>query len=257
MIVIPMAGLSSRFFKAGYELPKYMLDLHGRSVFAHALGSFSAYFESETFLIICRDLYGTADFVRSQSETLGLGGDRLKLVVLDAETSGQAETVALGLRRGDVPGDAPLTIFNIDTFRPGFRFPDAFDLSEVDGYLEVFHGEGTHWSFVRPDPADAGASRAIEVTEKVRISDLCSDGLYHFRNVQGFFDLYAEIEARDPATLQGGERYVAPLYNIAIGRGADIRYTIIGPQEIRFCGTPDEYQALLALPPFGPDDPTP
>ena len=77
MIVIPMAGLSSRFFKAGYELPKYMLDLHGRSVFAHALGSFSAYFESETFLIICRDLYGTADFVRSQSETLGLGGDRL------------------------------------------------------------------------------------------------------------------------------------------------------------------------------------
>ncbi|EGR1720790.1 capsular biosynthesis protein, partial [Vibrio parahaemolyticus] len=25
MIVIPMAGMSSRFFKAGYDKPKYML----------------------------------------------------------------------------------------------------------------------------------------------------------------------------------------------------------------------------------------
>ncbi|EII5689729.1 capsular biosynthesis protein, partial [Vibrio parahaemolyticus] len=26
MIVIPMAGMSSRFFKAGYDKPKYMLE---------------------------------------------------------------------------------------------------------------------------------------------------------------------------------------------------------------------------------------
>jgi len=257
MIVIPMAGLSSRFFKAGYDLPKYMLDMHGGSVFAHALGSFSAYFATTPFLIICRDLYDTPEFVRRECAAMGLPGDQLKLVVLDAETSGQAESVALGLRRGEAPRDAPLTIFNIDTFRPGFRFPEAFDVAGVDGYLEVFHGEGEHWSFVRPDAAQPAAMRAAEVTEKVRISDLCSDGLYHFRSVGSFFDLYAEIEARDPATLQGGERYVAPLYNIAIGRGADIRYTVVEPRQIRFCGTPEEYQALLALSPFGPDDPTP
>ena len=41
MIIIPMAGLSSRFFSDGYKLPKYMLDLHGVPVFDHAFGSFS------------------------------------------------------------------------------------------------------------------------------------------------------------------------------------------------------------------------
>lgn len=31
MIVIPMAGMSSRFFKAGYTQPKYMLEAHGQT----------------------------------------------------------------------------------------------------------------------------------------------------------------------------------------------------------------------------------
>ena len=47
-----MAGLSGRFFKAGYTLPKYMLDLHGVPVFDHALGSFKALFGTEQVLII-------------------------------------------------------------------------------------------------------------------------------------------------------------------------------------------------------------
>lgn len=49
MIIIPMAGLSSRFFKAGYTKPKYMLDAHGISLFDHAVNSFKAYFKTETF----------------------------------------------------------------------------------------------------------------------------------------------------------------------------------------------------------------
>jgi hypothetical protein len=258
MIVLPMAGLSSRFFKAGYEVPKYMLDLHGSTVFAHALGGFHGLFGAERFLIICRDVYGTPEFVRAQCEKLGLPAADLDLVVLSAPTDGQAETVALGLRGANggagVDPDAPITIFNIDTFRPGFAHPTGFDVAAVDGYWEVFEGAGDHWSFARP--ATGGAPFAVaEVTEKVRISDLCSDGLYHFRRAGMFLDLYAEIEAKDPAELQGGERYVAPLYNTAIARGADIRYALIGPDQVRFCGTPDEYDALRARPPFAPTDP--
>ena len=38
-----MAGLSSRFAKAGYKVPKYMLDIDGNSVFYHAVSSFKRY----------------------------------------------------------------------------------------------------------------------------------------------------------------------------------------------------------------------
>ncbi|ECR5117115.1 capsular biosynthesis protein, partial [Salmonella enterica] len=33
MIIIPMAGLSSRFFKAGYTKPKYELKAHDKTLF--------------------------------------------------------------------------------------------------------------------------------------------------------------------------------------------------------------------------------
>lgn len=243
MIVLPMAGLSSRFLNAGYTKPKYMLDLHGVPVFDHALGSFAELFDTERFLVICRDIQGTAEFVRARCAALGLSEERVDLVILEKETAGQAETVAQGIRSAAVPADTPITIFNIDTFRPGFTYPSTFDHREVDGYLEVFEAEGTHWSFVR---AEAGTDRVIEVTEKVRISDLCSDGLYHFRDSELFVTLYSEIETREPSTLQGGEYYVAPLYNIALRNGCDIRYTKVNLSEIRFCGTPEEYEALLA-----------
>lgn len=243
MIVLPMAGLSSRFFKAGYEVPKYMLDLNGETVFSHALGSFRAFFGTERIVIICRADYDTPDFVRAECDKAGLT-DTLDLVVLDHETAGQAETVALGLTRAKADPAAPLTIFNIDTFRPGFQHPETLDLGSIDGYVEVFEGEGTHWSFVRPDKTDPDAQRAIEVTEKVRISNLCSTGLYYFRSVALFQELYAPIAAKDPATLQGGERYIAPLYNDALQQGYDIRYATIKACEVQFCGTPDEYRAL-------------
>ncbi len=52
MFVLPMVGLSSRFFDAGYTLPKYQLPLHGRTVFAHVVDSFRDYFDSDEFLFI-------------------------------------------------------------------------------------------------------------------------------------------------------------------------------------------------------------
>ena len=246
MIVLPMAGMSSRFFKAGYSVPKYMLDLDGRSVFAHALCSFARYFGQERFVIICRADYDTPAFVRAECTKHGLPESDLDLVVLAEPTAGQAETVALGLDAAGADDAAPLTIFNIDTFRPGFSYPETFELAAIDGYVEVFAGEGTHWSFVRPDPADPAAFRALEVAEKVRISNLCSTGLYYFASVGLFRQLYAGIAGRDPAELQGGERYIAPLYNTAIQAGRDIRYHLIARDEVQFCGTPDEYEGLRA-----------
>jgi NDP-sugar pyrophosphorylase family protein len=245
MICLPMAGLSSRFTKAGYTLPKYMLDLRGQSVFAHALRSFEAYFESERILIVCRQDYDTPAFVRAECRKVGLPLENLDIVVLNKETSGQAETVSKGLLGGNADITSSLTIFNIDTFRPKFCYPTEFDIEKIDGYLEVFEGEGDHWSFAAPDHSSSQPLKVSRVTEKERISNLCSTGLYYFKTVELFQRLYGYIEDCDPATLQGGERYIAPLYNKAIAEKLDIRYKLIRPEEVQFCGTPAEYEALL------------
>ncbi|MCR5879218.1 capsular biosynthesis protein [Phenylobacterium sp. J367] len=185
MIVIPMAGRSQRFFDAGYTVPKYMLDLNGRSVFANAVGSFEAEFRRRPFLFITA---GDNDgFVRHEAERLGIEDSRV--VGLDGPTAGQAETVERGLGGHD----GPLTIFNIDTFRPGFTFPGGL-FDDADGWLEVFRGSGANWSYVKP--ASGPEPWAIETAEKKPISDLCCTGLYHFARAADFrAALSAEREA--------------------------------------------------------------
>jgi hypothetical protein len=154
------------------------------------------------------------------------------LAALASPTRGQAETVLLGIDQAGLDDDAPLTIFNIDTFRPGFAFPSETG----DGYLEVFRGSGTNWSYVRPS-ADG---RVLETAEKMVISDLCCTGLYHFRTASSF----RKAARAALAVADGREIYVAPLYNRLIADGADIRYHEIARAEVIFCGTPEEYEAL-------------
>lgn len=240
MIVIPMAGLSSRFFRAGYQAPKYMLPARGFSVFRWAVQSFSCYFAQEPFLFVLRDVAGTLDFVRSECRAMGL--DQAVFVTVDAPTRGQADTVRLGLELSGADPREPLTVFNIDTFRPGFRHPEW--LEEGVSYLEVFTGPGEGWSFAEPDPSRPGY--VLRTAEKRRISDLCSNGLYHFSRTALFLDAVARHAALPPGELQAGELYVAPLYNELIAAGLPVRYRQIEQDEVVFCGAPEEYEAFCA-----------
>lgn len=239
MIVIPMAGASSRFFKAGYTKPKYMLEAHGKTIFEHSVNSFSKYFKSETFLFVIRDVYGTYEFV--ENKILELGIESYHIVMLNNETRGQAETVALGLEQlNDVEYGSEIIIFNIDTFRPNFELPDIDKLG--DGYLEVFHGKGSNWSFAKTE--SPLSTKVIQTAEKRQISNLCSTGLYYFNNISDFLESYNEYKKLPVSLWEKKELYIAPLYNNLIDKGKNIRCNLVKDDEIVFCGIPDEYVAF-------------
>jgi hypothetical protein len=235
MIVIPMAGKSSRFFEAGFLHPKYELVVGDFTVFYHAINSFRKYFESDLFLFIIRNEPGVEQFIRSEITKLGV--KKFNIKKLEGYTQGQADTVFQGLQ--SISLLEPLYIFNIDTFRPGFLKPKISHL--CDGYLEVFEGDGEHWSFVEPGPD----GQVIRTTEKKRISNLCCDGLYYFRDGVSFMNAFNY--AFENNITDRGEYYVAPLYNHLIQHGLDIRYVLINPEEVIFCGTPDEFLALNCM----------
>jgi hypothetical protein len=239
-LVFPMAGLSERFTRAGYTVPKYMLPAHGKSLFRHAVEGFLPHTDAMRVLFIARDIAGTEAFIASECRTMGLSN--FETHVLAAPTRGQAETVALGLA-GRAADDDPVTIFNIDTFRPAWAPPTRFAVAEVDGYLEVFEGSGSNWSFVAP--RDPDAQTVERTTEKDPISNLCSTGLYYFRRSGDLREAFAAAAAGGQTSWSAGELYVAPLYNRLISRGLDIRYELISREQVIFCGKPDEYDAFL------------
>lgn len=236
MIVIPMVGKSSRFFKEGYSEPKYKLRIGNLTVFERSVLSFEQYFKTDKFLFLVRTDYSASDFVVEKLDKLGVLD--YSVIEFPYETEGQADTVYQGIQKcGAFIDDAePLYIFNIDTFRPGFVKSER---SMDDGYLEVFLGEGTHWSFALPG---SGYS-VLKTTEKDRISDFCSNGLYYFKNSKLFKEAF-ENTVRE-GLRDKGEFYIAPLYNYLIDRGNSVSYELIPTEQIIFCGTPDEYKAVL------------
>ena len=56
-IVITMAGLGSRFKKAGYSVPKYMIEVHGKSLFEWSMRSLSDFskLEANYFFIVRKE----------------------------------------------------------------------------------------------------------------------------------------------------------------------------------------------------------
>lgn len=236
-ILIPMAGLSSRFTKAGYVLPKYMLYVKNRSLFNLAVSSFEKYFDSCRFVFVARDVFDTKTFI--EQECLLMGIKNFEVVILPAPTKGQAETVFEGVKRANVPADEPLLIFNIDTFRPGYTFPEQ--IQQWDGYLEVFVGSGKNWSYARTESDNS--SRVVETAEKKEISQYCSTGLYYF-GTSGLFLKAYEYNCSHPINDKM-ELYVAPLYNHLIAWSQQIHIHVIGREEVIFSGVPEEYEQIL------------
>lgn len=239
-IIIPMAGLSSRFTKAGYTLPKYMLYAGGKSLFTHAVESFKQYFKTTRFVFIARDVFDTGTFIKEECKLLGI--EDFEVVMLQAPTRGQAETVLMGIKNAKLPEDESILIFNIDTFRPGFTFPTR--LNEWDGYLECFVGDGANWSYAKTEDGTPN-TKVVETAEKKEISNFCSTGIYYFKKVSDFLFAYYENEIHPMGGLK--ELYVAPLYNYLIKKGERIGVEIINRKDVIFCGVPEEYESFLRM----------
>lgn len=238
-IVIPMAGLSSRFTKAGYTLPKYMLYVKNKSLFRLAVESFEKYFDTVRFVFIARDVFDTQRFIKEECELLGIKD--FSVVMLDQSTRGQAETVIKGIEGAGVKDDESILIFNIDTFRPGFTFPENF--KNWDGYLEVFEGSGANWSYAKTESENS--TRVVETAEKREISTHCSTGIYYFKKAKEFVDAYNENLVNPIKGVP--ELYVAPLYNFLIRDGKSIHINIIPRETVIFCGVPQEYEDQLMV----------
>jgi hypothetical protein len=241
MLVFPMAGLSSRFQRAGYTNPKFMLPLHGFTTFDFSVAGFVDRFEPSEFVFIFRETGGVREFLKARLSLLGL--DDAVLIELDGVTEGQADTVMRGIQRLDLSFAEPLTIFNIDTFRSDFQHPH-FE-NDCDGYLEVFIGDGENWSFVKPLDSSCD-NKVARTAEKEPISNLCCSGLYHFRRSIDFVTAFNDEILYKSSLLK--ELYVAPIFNHLIKTGRDIRYHIIDRSNVVFCGVPEEYREAIECP---------
>jgi len=236
-IVITMGGLGSRFRKAGFCVPKYMIEAKGRTLFEWSMISLEG-FRNEAaqyiFLAMEDEKEDVGSFIEEKCKLLGI--EKYHVILLDHLTDGQATTAMLAAEYWNP--EHGLLIYNIDTYVESGQMRS--EELRGDGFIPCFHAPGDHWSFVRLDET----GKAVEIAEKRRISDNCTLGAYYFKSCGFYAKLYEEYytEGRE---LVNGEKYVAPLYDHLLKKGGTIYISDIEPKYVHVLGTPEELQIFL------------
>lgn len=234
-VIITMAGLGSRFKKAGYTVPKYMIEAKGKTLFEWSMDSLVDYnSHASKYVFVVRKEDNARDFIEEKCETYNI--ENVKVIEIDYMTDGQATTCMLAIPYCN-PNDA-IMVYNIDTYvKPG-----EMKYAEIsgEGHIPCFHAEGNHWSFVKVD----NKGNAVEVREKERISDNCTLGAYYFSSAKLYKEMYEEYYA-DSSKMEKNEKYIAPLYNYMIEKGMKITISIVENSKVHVLGTPEELEVFL------------
>ena len=236
-IVITMGGLGSRFRKAGYKVPKYMIEANGRTLFEWSMLSLEGYKnKAYQYIFIAMEDKNTdvESFIIQKCNELGF--ENYHIILLDFLTDGQATTAMMAQKYWN-PEHA-LLIYNIDTYVEAGEMNS--EQIKGDGFIPCFEAEGEHWSFVRLD--DSG--KVVEIKEKQRISNYCTLGAYYFRTCRLYKELYDDYYNGTQKSAEG-EKYVAPLYDFLLVKKGEVYICNIKPEKVHVLGTPEELLRFL------------
>lgn len=235
-VVIPMAGMGSRFVKQGYGKPKPFIDVLGKTMIEQVMDNLAV--PGARYVLLAR-----REHLDQEPEITARLQQREGVTILPVEklTEGTACTVLLA--RQEIDLDHPLLIANCDQI-VDFRCADLVrDCMErgLDGSILVFRDAemNTKWSFARLDENGI----VLEVKEKVPISDLATVGIYLFSKGSDFIAASLDMIVQNDRV--NGEFYTCPVYNYAIRQGQKIGVFEIPVEAMHGLGTPEDLEDYL------------
>jgi dTDP-glucose pyrophosphorylase len=204
-VIIPMAGLGSRFSNEGYSLPKHLIPVIDKPMIHSVIENLNL--DSNWIFIIRNDLDNKVKELLKQ-----LKPDS-KIIEISEVTDGPARTALLAKQ---YITEDPLIITNCDQMIHDFDYNKLLEFSDInnlDGVLGAFISNSDKNSYVKLN--DDGY--VIDVKEKIVISNIATNGLHFWKNGLDFVSSAEEmIESKE---MYNNEFYIAPSYNYLIKKG--------------------------------------
>jgi choline kinase len=202
-ILIPMAGLGSRFQKTHPNQFKPFIDVNGKAMIERVIEN-NNQLDNSRFIFITRKelpIYNLEKICKNLNVNY-------EIISIDYLTEGSACTCLLAEKY--INNDIPLVITNCDQITEDLNIQNIIKYSEYnnsDGILGVFNSISDKNSYVKLN----SNFEVIEIKEKVVISNIATNG-FHFWKHGSFFVNSAK------SMIQKNERYnnefyVAPTYN--------------------------------------------
>jgi NDP-sugar pyrophosphorylase family protein len=237
-VVIPMAGLGSRFAEAGYDKPKPFIDVNGKPMIVRVLDNLKINQAHYYLIARAEHLIQEADLVSEIKQKYNV-----TFIPIDHLTEGTVCTVLHA--RKFINNDLPLLIANSDQIvdiKIEDFLNDCFN-RRLDGSILTFidNENNPKWSF-----AKVNAQGLVEqVKEKEAISDIATVGIYLFSKGADFVN--ASIDMIIANDRVNNEFYTCPVYNYIIRNDFNIGVYNIDKQAMHGIGTPNDLKLYLDL----------
>jgi len=224
-VIIPMSGLSSRFSAAGYNLPKYLIEVNGKTVIEHIIDLYPK--GTEFICILNRKNY---DETNAANLLLNkLQGDSL-IKVIDSHKKGPVHSVLQVIE--NIKDDEQVTV-NYCDFSMHWDYQDFENFvneTKCDGCVVCYTGFHPHmlgsdnYAFCSCDLDES--NKILEIREKQpftddKMSEFASTGTYYFKKGSYVKKYFKQLMDEDINI--NGEYYVSLVHNLLIRDGLDNR----------------------------------
>ena len=230
-VLIPMAGLGSRFEQAGYTFPKPLIEVNGKPMIQFVVENLNV--EANYIFLVQKEHYEKY----SLQYLLNLIAPGCTIVQIDGITEGAACSTLLA--KAFINNDAPLLIANSDQYVEwnSNECLYAFSADGIDAGIVTFEATHPKWSY-----AKVGEDGFVsEVAEKKPISNEATVGIYYWKKGSDYVK-YAE-QMIDKNIRTNNEFYVCPVFNEAIEDGKKVRVKRVN--RMWGIGTPEDLNYFL------------
>lgn len=242
-IVIPMSGFGERFRRAGYDVPKPLIDVDGKPIIAHVIDLFPG---ETDFLFICNQEH-LDEPAYAMAETLSEYCPKGRIVGIDPHREGPIGAVRQA--RKHIDSDRPMFVNYCDfsCYWDWTDFKRFVAETGCDGAVPAYRGfhphslHGNNYAFIRETGRWLTDIQEKQPWTHDRMSEFASSGGYYFSSGQLGLDLFDDVVERDLNV--GGEFYVSLAYKVLAERRAKI--AVYELQHFMQWGTPDDLAEYL------------
>lgn len=237
-ILIPMAGLASRFTNEGYKIPKPLIKVNNITLIEHTIETLSL---EGRYIFITRD-FGNQDYNNELSNLLQKLCPNSIEIKLNHNTKGSVETCLQALEY--INNDEELIITNCDqrTEWESIDFQNFIHNDNIDGCVVTYNSKNAKNSFCQLNTDD----EIIKIVEKQPISNVALIGLHYWKKGKYFVDSAKQL--LEDLIDSPKEPYVSETYNYLIADGLKIKPYPLHNNEYIALGTPEDltiYQGRL------------
>jgi len=231
-VVMPMAGLGSRFSDAGFTTPKPLIPVDGMPMFLKALSSLEGWGLETSQTLILRRQHETefqlATLIQRHLPSC-------QVVIIEEMTRGAVETC---LRAEHLmKGDRGVLVMDCDLWFHSTRYRDLVraaltDAEPLAGGLLTFSSQEPRYSY-----ALCEGERVVRTAEKKVISDSAIVGAYFFGTERLFLHAAKKLMERN-ISADMREYYLSLLYNLLLEEGGVVKAARV--EGYASFGTPEE-----------------